>query len=68
MSSSVDEEFYKDMLAEDNAELFIANSFHEALDSLMNYDEETNTYDPDSGMLFPPEIKDYNEYYDNKED
>lgn len=68
MSISVDEEFYKDMLEEDNSELFIPNSFHEALDSLMNYDEETNTYDPDSGMLFPPEIKDYNEYYDNKED
>ena len=67
MSISVDEVFYQDMLDEDNAELLIPNSFHEALDSLMNYDEETNTYDPDSGMLFPPEIKDYNEYY-SKED
>lgn len=67
MSISVDEVLYKDMLDEDNAELIFPQSFIEAMDSIMEYDSETNTYDPDGGMLFPPEIKDYNEYYEEEE-
>ena len=53
------------MQEQDESETTLDSYFNEALDSLMNYDSDSNEYDPDGGMLFPPEIKDYNEYYND---
>jgi hypothetical protein len=54
----------EDMLNEDMADIAITGSYNEAIDTLLAYDEDSKSYDPDSGMMFPPEIKDYNEYLD----
>lgn len=64
MSAIVDKIMLEDMLNEDMADIAITGSYNEAIDTLLAYDEETKSYDPDSGMMFPPEIKDYNEYLD----
>ena len=64
MSAVVDQIMLEDMLNEDMADIAITGSYNEAIDTLLVYDEETKSYDPDSGMMFPPEIKDYNEYLD----
>lgn len=64
MSAIVDKIMLEDMLNEDMADIAITGSYNEAIDTLLAYDEDTKTYDPDSGMMFPPEIKDYNEYLD----
>lgn len=64
MSAIVDQIMLEDMLNEDMADIAITGSYNEAIDTLLAYDEDTKSYDPDSGMLFPPEIKDYNEYLD----
>ena len=64
MSAVVDQIMLEDMLNEDMADIAITGSYNEAIDTLLAYDEDTKSYDPDSGMMFPPEIKDYNEYLD----
>ncbi len=64
MSAVVDQIMLEDMLNEDMADIAITGSYNEAIDTLLVYDEETKSYDPDNGMMFPPEIKDYNEYLD----
>lgn len=64
MSAVVDQIMLEDMLNEDMADIAITGSYNEAIDTLLVYDEDTKSYDPDSGMMFPPEIKDYNEYLD----
>lgn len=65
MSYEFDRLVLKDMQEQDESETTLDSYFNEALDSLMNYDSDSNEYDPDGGMLFPPEVKDYNEYYDD---
>ena len=64
MSVVVDQIMLEDMINEDMVDIAITGSFNEAIDTLLAYDEETKSYDPDCGMMFPPTIKDYNEYYD----
>jgi len=64
VSAVVDQIMLEDMLNEDMADIAITGSYNEAIDTLLVYDEDTKSYDPDSGMMFPPEIKDYNEYLD----
>jgi hypothetical protein len=64
VSAVVDQIMLEDMLNEDMADIAITGSYNEAIDTLLAYDEDTKSYDPDSGMMFPPEIKDYNEYLD----
>lgn len=64
MSAIVDQIMLEDMLNEDMADIAITGSYNAAIDTLLAYDEDTKSYDPDSGMMFPPEIKDYNEYLD----
>ena len=64
MSVIVDKIMLEDMMNEDMADIAITGSFNEAIDTLLSYDSESKEYDPDYGMMFPPELKDYNEYYD----
>ena len=64
MSMIVDKIMLEDMINEDMADIAITGSFNEAIDTLLSYDSEAKEYDVDCGMMFPPEIKDYNEYYD----
>lgn len=64
MTSEIENLLLDDMQTEDNLDLMIPEAVHEAIDTLLVYDSETDSYDPDSGLLFPPEIKDYNNYFD----
>lgn len=64
MTGNADKILLEDMTIEDNLDLLFPESFHEAVDTLLVFDEEINSYDPDSGLLFPPEIKDFNNYFD----
>ena len=57
MTSEIENLLIEDMQIEDDLDLMIPEAIQEAIDTLL-------VYDPDSGLLFPPEIKDYNIYYD----
>ena len=65
MTSEIENLLIEDMQIEDDLDLMIPEAIQEAIDTLLAYDSETNSYDPDSGLLFPPEIKDYNIYYES---
>lgn len=60
--SLVDRVFLEDMMEEDNVELMIDIVGSDVLDEMMEYDESTGTYDPDSGLLFPQPIKEVKLY------
>ena len=64
MTSEIENLLVEDMQIEDDLDLMNPEAIQEAIDTLLVYDSETNSYDPDSGLLIPPEIKDYNIYYD----
>lgn len=53
MSQVVDEYLLEQMRREDDADLLFGNIDGTVMDHLCAYDEETGTYDPSEGLLFP---------------
>ena len=60
MLSVCEDVLLDDMMREDEMELFVDDSFHEAVDTLLGYDGlNTASMDVNNGLLFPQPMKKY---------